>query len=104
MVFALLQGRMAVLSAAFGGGGAVVMSGLLALRITYLNRRLEQNKAVTVATIMLGFAPRLLLVLMIFWAGLSVFGLAPLPMIITFALVHLGYLFNFLKFKTESRS
>ncbi len=75
------------------------MSALLAFKIKHLNRRLKQKKVVSVGTIMLGFAPRLLLVLIFFWLGISVFSLAPLPMVVTFALVHFGYLFNSLKLK-----
>ena len=97
--FALLQSPAAALSAAFGAAGAVAMSALLALRIRHLNRRLEQNKAVSIGTVMLGFAPRLLLVLILFWLGISVLGLAPLPMVVAFALVHLGYLANFIRLK-----
>lgn len=98
--FALFKGSPAALSAAFGAAGAVAMTTLLALRIKRLDRRLEQNKAVSTGTVMLGFAPRLLLVLIVFWLGISILDLAPLPMVVAFALVHLGYLFNFMKLKT----
>ncbi len=75
----------------------MTMSLLLAFKIQHLNRRLEQNKAVSVGTVMLGFAPRLLLILIFFWLGISILKLLPLPMVVAFALVHVGYLFRFLK-------
>ena len=92
--YALLQDQAAAQASAFGAVAALVMSALLAFKIKHLNKRLGQNKVVSVGTVMLGFAPRLLLVLVFFWLGLSILGFAPLPMIVTFALVHLGYLFN----------
>ncbi len=98
--FALFKDPAAALPSAFGAAGAVMMTTLLALRIKRLNRRLEQNKAVSTGTVMLGFAPRLLLVLILFWLGISILDLAPLPMVIAFALVHLGYLLNI--HKTEN--
>ncbi len=79
----------------------MAMSALLAFKIKRLNRRLQQNKAVGIGTVMLGFAPRLLLVLIFFWFGISILNLTPLPLVAAFALVHFGYLFNFMKFKSE---
>ena len=97
--FALLQDLLAAVSSAFGAVAAIVMSALLAFKIKCLDRRLKQNKAVSVGTVMLGFAPRLLLILIIFLVGIQVFRLSPLPMVVAFALVHFGYLFNSIKLK-----
>ena len=97
--FALLQDLLAAVSSAFGAVAAIVMSALLAFKIKRLDRRLKQNKAVSVGTVMLGFAPWLLLILIIFLVGIQVFRLSPLPMVVAFALVHFGYLFNSIKLK-----
>ena len=97
--FAWFQQLPAALSSAFGAAVAVAMSVLLAFKIKRLDRRLQQNKAVGVGTVMIGLAPRLLLVLAAFWLGISILGLDPLPMTVAFALVHLGYLFNCMKFR-----
>lgn len=100
--FAFLQAPAAAIPAAFGAAGAILMSLLLALKINRLNRRLEQRKAVSAGTVMLGFAPRLLLVLLLFWLGIVVLELAPLPMVASFALVHLGYLLNTARLRTSN--
>ena len=97
--FALLKDPAAALSSAFGAVGAIAMTALLALRIRNLDRRLRQSRTVSASTILPGVAVRLLLVSILFWFGISVLDLAPLPMLTAFALTYLGYVFNFIALK-----
>lgn len=97
--FAFLQGERSAWSACFGGVGSIIMTLLLALKVYRLGRRLEQDKPVAAMVVMLGFAPRLLLVAAIFGIGLRGLDADPVPMLLGFALTHAGYLLNFYRLK-----
>ncbi len=99
--FAMAQGVPAAFAALFGGGSAMVLTGLLAIKMYRLAQRLQENKMVASPMLALGFVPRLILVLGLFWIGLWLMELAPIPMVVGFALAHLGYLLNFYKLRHQ---
>ena len=97
--FAIMQNFSAALAALFGGSSAVVLAAFLAMKVHQLERQFRENKSRAAAIVMLGFMPRLVLVLGLFWVGLGWLKLLPVPMIVGFTLTYFGYLLNFYKLK-----
>lgn len=101
--FAALYGMTAALAVLAGSSGALFLTWLLAVKMHRLQRQLEKGKPVTAPMVALGFAPRLMVVLGLFWIGLWLLRLPPVPMVAGFALTHLGYLLSFYNLKYRHR-
>ena len=94
--FAFLQTIQAALAAVFGSVSAIIMAALLAFEVSRLNRNIKAGKSVTAIAMIVGLAPRLVLVFVLFWIGLQLLELKPLPMVVGFALTYfIGYLLNY---------
>ena len=89
----IVFGSAAVTAAAYGGGAALLLALLLAYQVLRLNSRLAVSAflPVGVALLVAGFAMRLVLVVLLLGFGLGYLELQPLPLLIAFGLVYLGY-------------
>ncbi len=91
--FFLMQGQAAwaALSALYGGLVAVLLSLFLAMQLRRLDKRLENNEMVSTGLLIFGVAPRMLLVLFAFAAGIILWRFEPLPMLAAFTVSYLAY-------------
>ena len=85
----------AAVSAVYGGLTACMMSLLLALEVTWLNRRLRHKQRLYHVFMFLSFAPRLVIVIAAFWLGVSILNVMPAPMIIAFSASYIAFLLDF---------
>ena len=93
-----LQGAPGAWAALYGGACAIVMTVLLGRKIQKLDRRLKQHSEeegnIGFAPVAVGFIPRFLFVLAAFAAGIGWLELLPMPLLVSYAAVHLAYLFS----------
>jgi len=92
--FFFMQGQApawAAWSALYGGLVAVLLSLVLAVQMRRLDKRLENKEMVSTGLLVIGIAPRMLLVLVAFAAGIIVLRLEPLPMLAAFTVCYLAW-------------
>jgi len=92
--FFFMQGQApawAAWSALYGGLVAVLLSIVLAVQMRRLDKRLENKEMVSTGLLVIGIAPRMLLVLVAFAAGIIVLRLEPLPMLAAFTVCYLAW-------------
>lgn len=92
--FFFMQGQApawAAWSALYGGLVAVLLSLFLAVQLRRLDKRLENREMVSTGLLILGVAPRMLLVLAAFAAGIIVWRFQPLPMLAAFTVCYLAW-------------
>ena len=84
------------LAALYGAVCGVIMMVLLGLKISKLDERLEHEhgKNIGFALIAVGFVPRFLLILAAFAIGIGILELPPLPLLLSYAIIHLAYLLS----------
>ncbi len=92
----VVVGPAGAIAAAYGGGAALLLALVLAWQVLRLNSRLVASAPLPacVALLIAGFAVRLVLVVSLLGFGLGHLELQPLPLLVAFALVYLGYFFK----------
>ncbi len=86
-----VAGQPAARAAVYGGGIAVVNSVLMRRRVQRAGAAAEQTPARSSLTLYLGAVERFVFTLVAFALGMGWLGLAPAPLLVTFALAQLGY-------------
>jgi len=89
-----LQGSAAALAAFYGGGVALIGTWLLGRRVSRTPETAQQNDAVNQLALYAGVLPRFIVTLVLLAAGLGLFKLAPIPLIVAFGLAQLGFVIN----------
>ena len=91
--FALLGGA-AALAALYGGGVALISTWLLGRRISRTPETAQQGDAGSQLALYAGMLPRFIVTLALLAIGIGGLKLAPIPLIIAFALAQLGFVIN----------
>jgi ATP synthase protein I len=104
VAYLALQGWVAAQSAGFGGAITVVSSYLLAQRVKSAGERARESVAGGMALLYLGALQRFVLTLALLVLGLGVLKLAPIPLIVAFAVAQLGFLVNLHEPSRSSRT
>jgi ATP synthase protein I len=89
-----LQGSAAALAAFYGGGVALIGTWLLGRRISRTPETAQQGDAVNQLAMYAGVLPRFFVTLALLAVGIGGLKLAPIPLIIVFALAQLGFVIN----------
>jgi len=89
--FFLKGGVTSAQAAIFGALIGVALSLFLSWSVTRAANSAPENQKISMAMLYLSAAQRFLLALLLFGAGLGYLGLEPLPMVMTFGLVQIGY-------------
>ena len=95
-VWLIWNGANAV-AALYGGACAMTMTALLGRKVKKLNERWKANEDQAPrfgAADAAGFVPRFLFILAAFAFGIGALKLHPVSLLITYAIVHLAYLFS----------
>jgi ATP synthase protein I len=87
--FALWQGMAAAIAASYGGAITLLLTGWLAWR---LRRVTAQNQGGTLAVIYSSAALRYVMMTLLIGTGIASLHLAPLPLLVTFAVTQFGFL------------
>jgi len=90
-VFGLLQGQWAATSVLYGSSCAMLMAFLLAQSIRFATNMPVTQASSAMAVLYVGAVIRFVLVIVLLGAGLWLLALAPLPMLLGFAIVQLVY-------------
>ncbi|MGH8756619.1 MAG: ATP synthase subunit I [Burkholderiales bacterium] len=91
--FALL-GSAAALAAFYGGGVALMGTWLLGRRIARTPETAQQGAAGSQLALYAGVIPRFIVTLALLAVGIGWLKLAPIPLIVAFALAQLGFAIN----------
>ena len=91
--FALL-GSAAALAARYGGGVALMSTWLLGRRVSRTPEIAQQGDTGSQLVLYAGVLPRFIVTLALLAAGIGWLKLAPIPLIIAFALAQLGFAIN----------
>jgi len=94
--FLLKDGVASAQAAIFGAFIAVVLSLFLGWSVARAATAAPENQKISMGMLYLSAAQRFLLAVLLFGTGLGYLKLEPLPMVITFGLVQIGY-FVFLR-------
>jgi len=94
LAYFMMSGAFAALSALFGGAITVLNSSLLAQRVQSASEKAQASVTQGMAVLYLGAMQRFVLTLALLALGLGVLKLEPVPLIVGFALGHVGFLVN----------
>lgn len=89
--FGVAGGVWDALAALYGGGVPIVISGWQGWRLTRMNARSGQSEAGALLGLYVGALQRYAAVFVLLGLGLGVWRLAPLPLVLAFAVAQLGY-------------
>lgn len=90
--FAIFGGWSDALAALYGGGVTVFISAWQGWRLQHTSARRGQSAASELAGLYAGAVQRYAAVFVLLGFGLGVWRLAPLPVVVAFAVAQLGYL------------
>ncbi|HYA20285.1 MAG TPA: ATP synthase subunit I [Burkholderiales bacterium] len=90
IAFAFLGSAQAV-AASYGGGVALISTWLLGRRISRIPEVNQQGNSINQLTLFAGVLPRFIVTLALLAVGIGWLKLAPIPLIVAFALAQLGF-------------
>ncbi len=95
LVAGLLWGVPDALATLYGGVCAIAMVAMLGSKMKRLSKHLEKGRDFNFSHIMLGFIPRFCFILLAFLLGIGGLDLPPVPLISSYAILHIAYLLSF---------